>query len=251
MNKFFNKKIQNFKRGFTLVEMMVVAGIFAVLTMVVIFRYGDFTSNLLVTNMAYEIALTTRQAQIFGLGVRGYNNAGEKVFNYPYGVFFNVNDGSTGTLGQTKMFSFFVDRNNDNESGYGQCNSSNGSGDCVCASGDECIEQLTLQRNIRITQLRVSSSSNVCETNLVDKLAITFQRPSPEARIEWQTYNTSGYEFAQIKVEATGSKIKPAYVLIRKNGQISVSANDICNLGGNNNDNGNNQGDSNGDSNNP
>lgn len=245
MINYKNKKTKKNSRGFTLVEMTIVAGIFAILTAVAVFKYGDFTSNLLVTNMAYEIALTTRQAQIFGLGSRGYTDGTEKVFNYPYGVFFNMRDGSTGELNETKRFAFFVDRNQDNEPGYGQCNTSSGNGDCVCGTNDECIEQLTLQRNIKITELRVSAGVGVCEADSVDKLAVTFKRPSPEARIEWQTYNLDDYEFAQIKVEARNSGIKPAYVLIRKNGQISVNSNDICSVHGGNNNPGNNSNDGN------
>lgn len=232
---FLNKKINtNSSKGFTLVEMAIVTAIFGLLTAIVVFKYGDFTSNLLVTNMAYEIALTTRQAQIFGLGVRGYVEGEDRNFNYPYGVFFNLADGSTGSPNETKKFAFFVDKNEDNDPGYGQCNTSLGNGDCVCLTGDECIEQLTLQRNIKITEIKVSAAIDICEADDVDKLAVTFQRPSPEARIEWQTNNINGYEFAQLKVEAQGSDINPAYVLIRQNGQISVSGNDICSI--NNND---------------
>lgn len=232
----YKKTKQHLSRGFTLVEMIVVTAIFTVITSVVMFKYGDFTSNMLVTNMAYEIALEIRQAQVFGLGARGSDDgAGNAVFTRPYGVFINLLDGSTandeeGAL-ETKKIQFFIDRNEDDEDGYGQCNATGGAGVCSC-SNDECMSQVTLQRNIKITEVRtnVSDEPDICEETNVPYVAITFKRPSPEARIErqGQEFNPDGYEFVQIKVEAPGSSVNPAYVLVRKSGQISVSDNDKC-----------------------
>lgn len=229
MMRFFKKK-QNVQtnRGFTLVEMAVVTAIFAVLTTIVMIRYGDFTSNMLVTNMAYEIALELRQAQVFGLGSRGYDNptTTDTEFRYPYGVFINLSDTEPK---QTDRVYFFVDLNPTNQSGYGQCNGSGGTGICSCVS-DECISSKPLQRNIRVTEVRTDTTANdgTCEADNVDQLAITFKRPSPEAHIERQVSGGDDYTFAQIKVEAPGSGVKPAYVLVRKTGQISVSDKDIC-----------------------
>jgi prepilin-type N-terminal cleavage/methylation domain-containing protein len=226
--RFFKKK-QNLQtnRGFTLVEMAVVTAIFAVLTTIVMVRYGDFTSNMLVTNMAYEIALELRQAQVFGLGSRGYDNpTGNTEFSRPYGVFINLSDSAPK---QADRVYFFVDLNANSAPGYGQCNATNGSGICSCIN-DECLSQKPLQRNIRITEIRTDTTDNdgTCEADNVDQLAITFKRPSPEAHIERQATNRDDYTFAQIKVEAPASGVKPSYVLVRKTGQISVSDKDIC-----------------------
>lgn len=220
------KEKQQTNRGFTLVEMAVVTAIFAILTTIVMIRYGDFTSNMLVTNMAYEIALELRQAQVFGLGSRGYDKpTGDTEFSRPYGVFINLDD----TTKQADKVYFFADLNLSSQPGYGQCNASGGTGICSCLN-DECISQHTLQRNIRITEVITDTTANVgtCEATNIDQLAITFKRPSPEAHIERQITGVDDYTFAQIKVEAPGSSVKPAYVLVRKTGQISVSDKDIC-----------------------
>jgi len=234
MKRFFLKKeTLKANQGFTLIEMLVVAGIFAVLTSIVVFKYGDFTSNMLVTNMAYEIALEVRQAQVFGVGARvSDDGTGTANFSFPYGVFINMNDGSTGnpSLYETKKIQFFVDRNESNEDGYGKCSDDNGAGTCDCVT-DECIEQVTLQRNIKITEIRTSaygSDEEVCEATDVPQIAITFKRPSPEARIERQATGEDQYTFVQIKVEAPGSRVNPSYVLVRQSGQISVSDDNIC-----------------------
>lgn len=224
------------RRGFTIVEMMVVVVIFIVITSVVVFRYGDFTSNLLVTNMAYEIALEIRQAQTFSLGARASTRAGVDgpLFTQPYGVFINLQDGSTGgdiDELETKQLIFFVDRDEEGAPGYGRCNGADGTSICTC-NNDECISKLTLQRTTKITEVRtsvVNAQTDLCEASNVPRSAVTFKRPSPEARIErFQEVNDTGYTFMQIKVEDANSGIKPAYVLVRQSGQISVSDEDIC-----------------------
>lgn len=230
MFKIFHKKIKkDFSRGFTLVEMAIVTAIFGILTAIVVFKYGDFTSNLLVTNMAYEIALTARQAQVFGVGARGYTEAGgEADFEFPYGVYFNLNDGSSNVTNETKNFIFFVDRDNDQICDNSQPNNTS---PCTCSTGDECLNRLSLQRNIRITELKLSGTGGTACTSdngIETSVAVSFKRPSPEARIRRQTQPNKDFNYLQIKIEAPGASVNPSFVLIRKNGQISVSSKDVC-----------------------
>jgi prepilin-type N-terminal cleavage/methylation domain-containing protein len=234
MFRFLNKKIkQNTTRGFTLLEMTVVAGIFGILTAIVVFKYGDFTSNLLVSNMAYEIALTTRQAQVFGVGVRGFETGNnDDRFQSPYGVYFNLNDGSSAQPMQSRNFTLFIDRDNDLFCDDGVLNGA-GFTPCTCTPGDECIDQFSMQRNIRLTEIQVGDGNQcLIQSQQTSEVAVTFKRPSPEARIRKQdTRENTEFPFVQLKVEAPGSSIAPSYVLIRNNGQISVSSTDICDNG--------------------
>lgn len=57
-------------RGFTLVEMLVVLAIILLLTVVVINGQSDFDRSLTITDSAYTVALSLRQAQTFGLSSR-------------------------------------------------------------------------------------------------------------------------------------------------------------------------------------
>jgi prepilin-type N-terminal cleavage/methylation domain-containing protein len=222
------------KKGFTLIEMMVVIGIFGVLTAIVVFNYGDFNANILVTNTAHEIAVTAREAQVFGLGSRGFTDSSEvKKFQYPYGVFFSLNTDTT----KRRVISF-RDLDELGTNGYGQCNDApNGVGTCDCAGEltDECFQSLIFQNNIRITELRLGVTGQEVDTCLYEdpndptkEIAVSFKRPNPEAYIVDQIGGGSGYAFAQIKVEAKRGNAKPAYVLIRDTGQISVSQDDVC-----------------------
>lgn len=206
-NSFFKKRIEKTSQavsaGFTLVEMLVVVAIFAVLTAVIVYNYGDFNADITVSNMAYEIALTTRQAQIFGLGSRGIG--GE--FNKAYGIYINNSSGST------KDLIFF----SDSEVVNNLCNQGSGTTDCVCiGSDDECIEKLTMQRGIFISKLQVMDGSSCSET---DELTILYKRPNPEAQI-FNQFGGSPHGGALITVNSTAGRNR--FVVIRKNGQISV-----------------------------
>ena len=78
--------------GFTLVEMLVVIGIIAVITGVIITGQSAYNQSLLLTDTAYTVAFSVRQAQFYGLSSRGIAaNSGTNVVNAGYGVSFNAN----------------------------------------------------------------------------------------------------------------------------------------------------------------
>jgi prepilin-type N-terminal cleavage/methylation domain-containing protein len=73
------------KRGFTLVEMLVVLAIIAVLTTIVVTGQSNYNKTLLLTDTSYTVALSARQAQSYGLASRKYGN----VQNAGYGLHFS------------------------------------------------------------------------------------------------------------------------------------------------------------------
>ncbi len=60
---------RSFKRGVTLIELMVVIALVAVLTAVVLLRQRTFESTILLRNTAYEFALSVREAQAYGVSI--------------------------------------------------------------------------------------------------------------------------------------------------------------------------------------
>ncbi len=181
------------QKGFTLIEMVAVLGIFAVMTSVVLFNYGKFSSQTIVTNMAYEIALSIREAQIYGVSVRSPDGTlATDAFSKPYGVFFQAG---------SDTYYLFADEDGNGVFDNSACNPSTG----------ECVTAYTMQRNIKINEVR----KNCVPDN--DGLSVSFKRPNPEAKFDGVGTVSTG----DIQVIAPDGTYM--YVVVRNNGQIFVT----------------------------
>ena len=77
-------------KGFTLIELLVTLSLFVVLTTIVIFSQSKFNGSILLTNLAYDVALTVRQAQSYGVNVREVASDTSTGFKHAYGVHFDI-----------------------------------------------------------------------------------------------------------------------------------------------------------------
>ena len=84
-------RIRNTQRAFTLIELMAVTGIVVIITSVVLANNNKYGGSGLLQNLAYDIALSIRQAQVYGISVRGFG-ANNSTFNVAYGMHFAKND---------------------------------------------------------------------------------------------------------------------------------------------------------------
>ena len=75
-------------RGFTYVELLVVFGIIITISAVVFTSQSNFNKVIILANTAYDIALTIRSAETYGLGGRATNAAA----NVGYGVHFDTSN---------------------------------------------------------------------------------------------------------------------------------------------------------------
>src|SRR5665213_782983 len=91
--------------GFTLIELLVVVAIIVVISAVILIDNNKFGGQVILENLAYDVALSVRQAQVYGIAVKGFNYTN---FQAGYGMHF-----STATaLDQTK-YNLFADLNHD------------------------------------------------------------------------------------------------------------------------------------------
>lgn len=84
------KNLNKFARGFSLVEMLVVIAIFFTISSIVLFRQSKFSSDISITNAAYDVALVIREAQVYGTGSKQGDDPYNRVKSY--GVVFDYNE---------------------------------------------------------------------------------------------------------------------------------------------------------------
>jgi prepilin-type N-terminal cleavage/methylation domain-containing protein len=157
MVKFFGKH----KEGFTLIELVVVAGIISVIMLIVVFDSRKFNDSIALKSAAADVSIAMRQAQNFGVSVKE-SSPGQ--FNAPYGMWFDL-------LNPTNIF-IYSDTNNNR--------AFNGSWDC--AGNDECKEKIPLRSGIRINRLCATDFGNslTCFNTGFRSITLTYVRPNPE-----------------------------------------------------------------------
>ncbi len=193
------------QQGFTLIEMITVLGIFMVMTSIVLFNYNRFTNDTILTNMAYEVALSVREAQIYGVSVRKPSGDTSAEFNSPYGIhFIDVADG-------TPSYFLFADTND---------NGVYDGGPTCTPGGGECVIPYATQKDIRIVSVLTKAGGGCTEGDL----SIVFRRPNPEPVMN----DLIDREYAEIALKGPRSD-SVRYVIVSNNGQIYVRNTSLCN----------------------
>ena len=201
------------RTGFTLVELMVTVGIFVFLTALIVANYGRFNDGTLLTSMAYDIALTLRDTQSYGMNVQGYSSStgySSNIFNYPYGMDFNSSNAY-----QTIVFAdAYTAGGGSNSYYYG----------LYVPTSDPSVSTYTFARGGLIKCLFVSSttppSPNPCPFSDSSDIDISFKRPNPNAIIK-SNGSTLTYPYAVIQVQ-DASKTTTRTIVVNETGEISV-----------------------------
>lgn len=199
-----NTKTRFFHRGFTLIELMVAISIFVFMTAIIMAKYNSFYSGTIFNNLAYDVALTIRQAQTYGISVKvDISDDSTGSFDKAYGVHFN----QVPAPDYSNVFLLYsYDKN------------------LPVYSLKNQEKKYTLKQGAKFKQFCVGSDSS-CSISFSagDILDIVFQRPNPEAIICRTTGGTMscGYKFARITLMAVdGATTKT--VEVNSVGQISV-----------------------------
>ena len=183
-------------RGFTLIELLVVLSIMAVITGVFLVRNGRFNSAILLRSFSYQVALSIREAQVYGVGVKEVT-PGSGNFSAGFGVYFS-------SLTPT-AYILFADVNN------------NG----VYDTGDIVVENFTVANGFAISEFCATTSGGAeqCSPSGISALSITFRRPNPEPTIR---INLSGYVYSNASITAASPTGSSRTVTVGAAGEIAV-----------------------------
>ena len=69
--------------GFSLIELLVVTGVIAVISGLMLVSNSTFGGQILLQNLAYDIALTLRQAQVYGISVQRFGTSYGSSYGMP------------------------------------------------------------------------------------------------------------------------------------------------------------------------
>lgn len=190
-----NRKTQK-NRGMTYVELIVVLSIFAALSSVVFFNYGDFQDRIDIKNLASDIALKVVEAQKSSLDGRWDSHA---IVNWKpgYGVYFDI-------MSNNKQFIHFVDLNNSN----------------TYDGGTELLDTVNITKNNYIS--RIDSYSASTPTPIANNLTTTFSRPSSSAFFQANgSALISGFDYVQITIASPRGAT--ALIKIYPSGRVQVN----------------------------
>ena len=169
-------------KGFTLIEFVVIISIFAIMAGVALVNFAGFKSNVGLNNLSHDIALTVRQAQVFGWATQtdttggtinlGGNPDGDPV-RYAEGVHFNSNN---------DVFDKYFTLYNKNDPTPGNEN---------YLSSDNEVDKIQIQGPNHISGIYYAQSKSALElgpgntiptgNTPIGSLSIAFSRPHPEA----------------------------------------------------------------------
>lgn len=194
LSSHYKKRHNEFHRegGFTLLELLVVMGVMLVITTLILARHNQFNGTVLVRNLSYSVALSIRQAQVYGLSGRSTGG----LISIRYGVYF--------TSANPTQYVLFADQDSDGTYDPGE------SVEVFSLSGGYVISNICANTG---TVEKCSGSGDI------DRLTILFMRPNPDARFITDIANDV-YTNGTITVLSAQGVTR--YVRVTTTGQISV-----------------------------
>lgn len=220
--KKINKLIKN--GGLTLVELLVVIGIFLMITTIVIFNYSDFSSTVSLQNLTDDIALSIRKAQSFAIGARGISTGSDIVFNKSYGMHFSANENPENSLsGSNRSFLMF------STLGTSKKYTNNSYSGDICGQDNDCIELFNITTVDEIEKIEAYNGPTLVSSGAPSSsIDIIFTRPDPKAYLCYReqmtddcTSNVSSVSIV-ISNGKTDDKKKIKTISVQNTGQISV-----------------------------
>lgn len=231
MKKPYLKK--NNEQGFSLIEFIVVLVIFSIMAGTSLFNFNEYRDNIEQTNIAQDIALTIRQAQVYGIsgsdrtigdvGLEGNNNQNSVDFFGTNPQDFNGNEILDITSDRSiRGVAFNVV---DNEIILFEDLNQNFEYD---DSNDRIIDiRKILSNDINMSACLITQSDAPADTdncneevfNESDHISITFRRPYPDA---YMYYQGVSYGHFYLKLVDNNFSEKQRYIEVSPVGNISI-----------------------------
>jgi competence protein ComGC len=200
------------QRAFTLIELLLVFVLMSLMTLVFLLNQNKFDSATIMRSTAYSVALSFRQAQVYGTSVL-QNTPG--TFAPAYGLYFDT--------AQTRQYTLFADQDNN--------------GKFSTAAGDRAVRTFTLSKAYSIVEFCAIVSTLTRRCNGVDDTAgssgtistmtVFFKRPNPDAF--FAAYQADGnpisgdvYSLAFVELQSNNGDTR--IIKVTPTGQITVCA---------------------------
>lgn len=202
--------------------MLVVLSIIMVITLVAITSQSTFNKTLLLSNTAYDVALSIRTAQV--QGIEGSTPQGGTLKNIGYGFWMRSSSPTS--------YKIFADTAGTGCSGgLPNCSTGDGWYNSI-TDGSSYAKTYNINNNISITNWCVYDSSGAgvkrCmnDTDALSELDITFSRghPDPTIHVIDQNFLYTNTLFSSACLKLTSPYGGARYVLVGGAGAISVSS---------------------------
>ncbi|MSU44700.1 type II secretion system protein [Candidatus Nomurabacteria bacterium] len=203
------QRLAHRQAGMTYVELIVVLGIFAVMSSIVMFNYGEFQAKIDIKNLASDIALKIVEAQKSSLsGKLSIPPPIISSWKPSYGIYFNSSlaldiDG----IPFNKKFIYFADL--DNANGYNIVT--------------EKLDTISIMKGYFIDKIDRCTGTDCSPIVPISPLAITFKRPDSSVSFKDSTGTTLASGFDYIKITIKSPKASTAAIKIYPSGRIQVN----------------------------
>lgn len=208
-------------QGFTLVEFIVIISIFAIMAAVALFNFTGFRSSVGLNNLAHDIGLTIRQAQVFGWGnqtqdtnqviqLEGGTDSGNPI-RYAEGVHF--------TQADPKQFILYRKTSPTAPQYY---DTSDIIIDTIKVTGQNSIAGFFKASNKNDLML-VAGNPGPAATAIGGDLSLAFTRPKPEAAI-FDGIATIAHpnDYIGIYIKADNDMVFSHVIIVSRMGEIDV-----------------------------
>lgn len=208
----FSQYLRSSPKGFTLIELLVVSLIIILISVFILLRQARFDSATLLRSLAYSIALSIRQAQIYGTSVR---ESAPGVVPSSYGVYFKSGAGNA-----TQYF-FAADNNKNGTIATDGTEDVSPPSPYVIRNGYSvgrfCAAAGTSMDCYSTCPATLPPGITLCIPRASMTLTVFFKRPNPDAVIQTEF---GSYAAAYITVQAPGQDTRT--ITVTSTGQISV-----------------------------